>query len=424
MNMSRNSILVSAALLSSLVLGVGLTACSADKGATTAAESTSGEPKKPADDGHGHAEGEDEGEAKAKGSNAKENDHAGEEPGAHAEEEAPEGLVRLTSDQIKASGISVVAVGRGGGASTRIAGRVEPAIGARASVAATVTGRVERVLVAPGSQVKANQTLAVVVSGEAATFRAAAVSAGAEAEVARLVYGRDKALVDQGVVARQEMETSRARSIAAEAAAAAARAQAAANGSPDSAGRVSITSPVSGVVGNVQVTPGGVVSAGSVVADVSDPGMNELVFMAPPVLASQVTAGTKLEVSTSTGAFQAEVTGVAADIRQQGGTAIIRAKAVSSQLPPAGSTISALVVTGGKAESLNVPADAVQTVDGASVVFVQTANGFKATPVMAGRRAGDSIEIVSGLKGDERIVGSNAFLLKAELAKGEAEHGH
>ena len=26
--------------------------------------------------------------------------------------------------------------------------------------------------------------------------------------------------------------------------------------------------------------------------------------------------------------------------------------------------------------------------------------------------------------GDERIAGTNAFLLKAELAKGEAEHGH
>ncbi|MGS7873674.1 HlyD family efflux transporter periplasmic adaptor subunit, partial [Stenotrophomonas forensis] len=144
-----------------------------------------------------------------------------------------------------------------------------------------------------------------VVSGDAATFRAAAVSAGAEAEVARLVYGRDKALVEQGVVARQEMETSRARSIAAEAAAAAARAQAAANGSPDSSGRVSITSPVSGVVGNVQVTPGGVVSAGSVVADVSNPDMNELVFTAPPALASQVAAGMKLEVTAPTGAFQA-----------------------------------------------------------------------------------------------------------------------
>ena len=44
--------------------------------------------------------------------------------------------------------------------------------------------------------------------------------------------------------------------------------------------------------------------------------------------------------------------------------------------------------------------------------------------VLAGRRAGGRIEILNGLSGDERVAGTNAFLLKAELAKGEAEHGH
>ena len=44
--------------------------------------------------------------------------------------------------------------------------------------------------------------------------------------------------------------------------------------------------------------------------------------------------------------------------------------------------------------------------------------------MLAGRRAGDRVEILNGLSGDERVAGSNAFLLKAELAKGEAEHGH
>ena len=42
----------------------------------------------------------------------------------------------------------------------------------------------------------------------------------------------------------------------------------------------------------------------------------------------------------------------------------------------------------------------------------------------AGRRAGGRIEILNGLSGDERVAATNAFLLKAELAKGEAEHGH
>nr|WP_254051357.1 efflux RND transporter periplasmic adaptor subunit [Stenotrophomonas sp. SAU14A_NAIMI4_5] len=387
---SRTFSLMTAALLGALLAG-----CTGTAQTPTAA----------ADDGHGHAPGSAE--------NTK-----GNAP------EADEGVVALTPEQIKASSIEVVAVGRGGGGSTRLSGRVEPSIGARASVASSVTGRVERVLVAPGTAVKQNQTLAIVLSGEAAVLRANALAAAAEAKAARLAHGRDRALVEQGVVARQELETSHARAMAAQAQAAAAQAQAAANGAPDASGRVRITSPVAGIVGNVQVTPGGVVAAGSVVAEVADPAMNELVFTAPPALAAQVTPGMTLEVSVPGGSFTATVTGSAADVRQQGGVAVIRAMPVDAALPPAGSPVSAVVVTEAQGDALSVPADAVQNVDGRSAVFVAVDGGFKAQPVLAGRRAGDRIEILGGLTGSERIVGANAFLLKAELAKGEAEHGH
>ena len=387
---SRTFSLMTAALLGALLAG-----CTGTAQTPTAA----------ADDGHGHAPGSAE-------------NTTGNAP------EADEGVVALTPEQIKASSIEVVAVGRGGGGSTRLSGRVEPSIGARASVASSVTGRVERVLVAPGTAVKQNQTLAIVLSGEAAVLRANALAAAAEAKAARLAHGRDRALVEQGVVARQELETSHARAMAAQAQAAAAQAQAAANGAPDASGRVRITSPVAGIVGNVQVTPGGVVAAGSVVAEVADPAMNELVFTAPPALAAQVTPGMTLEVSVPGGSFTATVTGSAADVRQQGGVAVIRAMPVNAALPPAGSPVSAVVVTEAQGDALSVPVDAVQNVDGRSAVFVAVDGGFRAQPVLAGRRAGDRIEILGGLTGNERIAGANAFLLKAELAKGEAEHGH
>ncbi len=389
----RMFVLIAGALLSAFLAG-----CAGNASSPAAAD----------DDGHGHAAGSD----------------AAKPDRSSTAADADEGVVALTAEQIRASGIEVVAVGRGGGGSTRLSGRVEPSIGARASVASSVTGRVERVLVAPGTAVTSGQALAIVVSGEAAVYRANALAAAAEAEAARLAHGRDKALVEQGVVARQELEASRARALAAQAQAAAAQAQAAANGAPDASGRVRITSPVAGIVGNVQVTPGGVVAAGSVVADVADPAMNELVFTAPPALAAQVRPGMTLEVSVPGGSFTATVTGAAADVRQQGGVAVIRAMPVEAALPPAGSPVSAVVVTEGKDDSLSVPADAVQNVDGNSAVFVAVEGGFKAQPVLAGRRAGDRIEILGGLTGSERIVGSNAFLLKAELAKGEAEHGH
>jgi len=336
--------------------------------------------------------------------------------------EAEEGVINLTQAQIEASGITIMSVGRGGGGETRLAGRVEPMIDARAAVAASVGGRVERVLVAPGQSVRAGQALAVLVSGDAATFRADADAAAAAADAARRAYQRNDSLASQGVVARQEVETSRAQSLSADAAARAARARASAAGGPNASGRISVSSPISGVVTSVLVGPGGFAPQGGVVAEVTNPARVELVFNAPPALAAQVRAGSSLRVQGPAGEFDAVVTGVAAGGAGESGATVIRARPSGGALPPAGSPVSGALVTGGEADGVTVPTEAVQTVEGGTVVFVQVEGGFRAVPVMVGRQAGGRTEIVRGLTGAERIAGAKAFLLKAELAKGEAEH--
>ena len=71
---------------------------------------------------------------------------------------------------------------------------------------------------------------------------------------------------------------------------------------------------------------------------------------------------------------------------------------------------------------LAVPHSAIQTVEGRSVVFVETEDGFQPRPVRLGREGGEVVEVVEGLAPGERFVAGNSFLLKAELGKGEAEH--
>ena len=71
-----------------------------------------------------------------------------------------------------------------------------------------------------------------------------------------------------------------------------------------------------------------------------------------------------------------------------------------------------------------VPEEAVQDVEGRSVVFVRTEHGFLATPVTVGQRGGGRAEIVGGLQPGQIIAGRKAFVLKAELGKGDAGHDH
>src|SRR5690606_27302617 len=139
---------------------------------------------------------------------------------------------------------------------------------------------------------------------------------------------------------------------------------------------------------------------------------------------AQARVGSPLRVTGPTGEFDAVVSGVAVGAGGESGATLIRARPIGGRLPPAGSAVTGAIVPGDAAGTLTVPSDAVQTVEGATVVFVQVPGGFQATPVLAGRQAGGRTEILRGLTGSERIAGTGAFLLKAELAKGEAEHAH
>ena len=71
-----------------------------------------------------------------------------------------------------------------------------------------------------------------------------------------------------------------------------------------------------------------------------------------------------------------------------------------------------------------VPKSALQTINGERVVFVRSERGFEARKVAIGREDGRAVEIVSGLIAGEAIAIGNAFVLKAELGKAEAEHHH
>ncbi len=64
--------------------------------------------------------------------------------------------------------------------------------------------------------------------------------------------------------------------------------------------------------------------------------------------------------------------------------------------------------------------------DGQTVVFVQTQEGFRPQPVEIGRTNHTSAEVLSGLSSGQKYVSEGGFVLKADLLKGAFgdEHGH
>ena len=341
----------------------------------------------------------------------------------HAEEETDGAVVALSSAEAAEAGVSVITLQRGGGSELKLPGRVDFAPGAEASVDAPLGGAVTRVHVGLGDRVSVGTPLVTVRSPDGAASRADADAASASVDAARAAERRDRTLFEQGWVSQARLDVTAAEARRAEAQLRAARARVGAFGAPGSNGLTIVRSPIAGVVTRLSASAGQVLHEEALqVAAIADPGRVELVFEAPPSAAALLKVGDTLE---STVAGSRGVSGVVVAIApaNEAGVVIVRARPTGA-LPPAGSVVSARIIAGAGTGAFVVPLDAVQTIEGVASVFVVEPNGFRAQPVVTGRTADGRIEIVSGLTGSERIAGAGAFLLKAELAKGEAEHGH
>ncbi len=86
--------------------------------------------------------------------------------------------------------------------------------------------------------------------------------------------------------------------------------------------------------------------------------------------------------------------------------------------------VTAQVTVGETTVPVAIRNEAIQTLEGGTVVFVQGAEGFAPRQVVLGRADGEYSEVVSGLTTGETYAAANSFTLKAELGKGSAEHGH
>ena len=83
-----------------------------------------------------------------------------------------------------------------------------------------------------------------------------------------------------------------------------------------------------------------------------------------------------------------------------------------------GMVVSVRVRTRELAAVVTVPRAAIQRHEGKDVVFLRTGKGFRVQPVQVGVDDGQTVEIRGGLKGGERVVTSNSYVVLAELEKG------
>jgi cobalt-zinc-cadmium efflux system membrane fusion protein len=330
----------------------------------------------------------------------------------------------IPTEYLSAAKISVEAVGDGGlKAEILTAGAVTAAPNSEAVVVARAAGNVSRIQRQLGDIVRVGDVLAQVESLEAATMTADRKVAAAKSDLARKSYARESSLFAQGVTARQDLEAAQsalavAESEAQRASSVAKAAKVAADGKS-----VAVVSPISGKITAQTVTLGGFVQPQTELFRVAGEGRALVEASLPAADMERVSPGDKATIVSASGAT------VAATVRSVTPGVSGSARAATVVLMPVAPTRELIVGEGvqarlhvkGSAAGMVVPEDAVQNVDGHDVLFVRTADGFTAQPVLVGTRSGGVAQIVSGVKSGQLVATRNAFLIKADMIKSAKE---
>ncbi len=90
----------------------------------------------------------------------------------------------------------------------------------------------------------------------------------------------------------------------------------------------------------------------------------------------------------------------------------------------AGIVLKADVITQEKNVSLRVANQALQTLEGKTVVFVKQSNAYVAKPIVIGLQDAQYSEVLSGIEAGDEVVVNNSYVIKADFEKSGAEHVH
>ena len=375
------------------------------------------------------------------GSAHEEGHHGGE---AHRDEhEHEEGVVAVSEEAIREFGLRT-APAAGGVLEKTLSVPVEIALNADrvAHIVPRVAGTVREVRRKVGDQVGEGEVLAVLESRELAEAKTADLAAEAKLELARANFERQQSLRASNSVSEKTFLESKQQLAEAQIEHRSTDvrlhafgvshdeiARAASQEDGDFA-RYEIRAPFAGAIVEKHIALGEVVGSSDVflIADLSNVWAEVTIY---PRDAARVRVGSTLRLA-GTGArgeptsAEAQIAYVSPIIREATRTAYARAVIPNpnGQWRP-GEFLTGEIVIDRRNVGVLVPNDAVQTLEGQSVVFVQRKGGaFEKRPVAVGESNSTHSEIRSGLKPGEACVVGAASLLKAELAKGEGGHEH
>lgn len=287
-----------------------------------------------------------------------------------------------------------------------------------ATISAKLAGRIEQVMVKEGQHVSAGDALARLESVELAnsvrTAQDVVTKAKISYDLAMTDYNRYQTLYTQGAISQQTLDAAEAKKRIAQADLSSA--QNSQSSAEQQFGYGVITAPVDGVVANVTVTAGQVVSPGAALMVVEDIGEVYAVVNIEQKDLGLIKQGQPAEVTVDTYADKV-FAGTVEMINPEAGSAnrMFRTKVKVDNTDgtlKGGMFSKVQLATGEATQILVVPQAAIIQKQGIYYVFTVANDKATRRQVEVGSAKGDNIEIRSGLQPGDKLAVSNVSQLK------------
>jgi membrane fusion protein, heavy metal efflux system len=354
-----------------------------------------------------------------------------------------EGIIKLSEQQIAASGIEVEQMKPGTLSRRRfVPGQITPSSDRIARVAVRLLGTVVELRKRLGDPVEKNEVVAVIESREVADAKSEYLATRLTDELQQTLFARATSMWQAKV--KTENDYLRARATAQDARVKFDTARqklftlglseeqiAALPNQPAASLRLQeVRSPIAGRIAERRVDLGALVGREGqeselyVVVDLSELWV-ELAVAPTDLVAIREGQEITIAVGPSGERAQARIMFISPLLDRDTRTArVVASLANPDHVFRPGSFVTAEIPLSQDHAEVVVPKAALQTIKGERVVFVRNEQGFEARSVVLGREDDRAAEIVFGLSAGETIAVSNTFTLKAELGKAEAEHQH
>lgn len=351
------------------------------------------------------------------------------------EDEVAEGAttVHLDSAVLAVSDVVIGSVEGVSSGALAVTGRITYDQNRVSHIGPKTQGRVTELMAEEGSRVASGQVLAHLESPEVGSIRAELNEAEALLDIASENYEREQRLEEQGISSRRELLDAEAelRRMQARLRSAQERLRVLGADTHGEGGHFDVTSPYEGVVVARHAGRGEVVGPEDQLFTVADLSRLWIELDIYERDLARVREGQPVEVTTAAWPgriFPGEIVyvGDILDAERRTVRARVEIENRDEALKPGMFATAGIRMNGAGdvegSEMLAVPRDAVQTVEGSTVVWVPTGEPgeFTVRVVEVGRELpGGLVEIVRGLDPGAAVVVEGAFTLKSELAKGE-----